>query len=109
LDLWSDAYADGAAVTPTWLVWSIMPPECLEKIACSSMLDAGRAWAERQFRKGLLPHSGTEVLVRAENDVQPRHSTYRMKITIVNAPAFRASFLGPAYEGNGDPKEGSRG
>lgn len=96
-------------MTPTWLVWSPMPPECLEKVSCSSMLDAGRAWAERQFRKGMLPRSGTEVLVRAESDVQPRHSTYRLKITIVNAPAFRASLAGLAFEGNGDSKESSRG
>lgn len=95
--------------TPTWIVWSATPPECLEKICCSSMLDAGRAWAERQFKKGLLARSGTEVLVRAENDVSPRHSTYRMKITIVNTPAFRASLTGLAYESNSDAKEGSRG
>lgn len=74
------------------------------------MLDAGRAWAERQFRKGMLPRSGTEVLVRAEGDAMPRHSTYRLKIVLVNAPAFRATFAGLAYEGtNGDPREGSRG
>ncbi len=96
---------------PTWLVWSPMPPECLEKISCTSMIDAGRAWADRQFRKGFLPRNGTEVLVRSENDALPRHSTYRLKITIVNAPAFRASFAGLAYEGlNGDPgKEEGRG
>lgn len=94
-------------MTPTWIVWSPAPPECLEKISCTSMLDAGRAWAERQFRKGLLPHNGTEVLVRAENDALPRHSTYRLKISIVNAPAFRASFAGPAYESsNGEPSKG---
>lgn len=95
-------------MTPTWLVWSPMPPECLEKISCTSMIDAARAWAERQFRKGLLTRSGTEVLVCAENDPMPRHSTYRLKITIVNAPAFRASFAGLAYEGlNGDPRGGN--
>lgn len=92
---------------PTWIVWSPMPPECRERISCTSMLDAGRAWAERQFRRGFLLRNGTEVLVRAENDAQPRHSTYRLKITIVNAPAFRASLAGLAYEGlNGDPGKG---
>jgi hypothetical protein len=82
-----------------------MPPECLEKISCTSMMDAGRAWAERQFRKGILPRSGTEVLVCSENDAMPRHSTYRLKITIVSAPAFRASFAGLAFEGNGEPSK----
>jgi hypothetical protein len=87
-----------------------MPPECLEKVSCTSMLDAGRAWAERQFRKGFLPHNGTEVLVCAENDAMPRHSTYRLKITIANAPAFRANFAGLAFERtHDDPKEDSRG
>jgi hypothetical protein len=86
-----------------------MPPECLEKISSTSMLDAARAWADRQFRKGLLVRNGTEVLVHAENDAMPRHSTYRVKITIVNAPAFRASFAGIAFEGlNGDPSKGDR-
>lgn len=94
----------------TWLVWSLQPPECMEEVCCSSMLDAGRSWAERQFRKGLLPRNGTEVLVRTKNDALPRQSTYRLKITMVNAPAFRASLSGLAYEGlNGDPKAGSRG
>ena len=98
-------------MTKTWLVWSMMPPECLEKVSCESMLDAGRAWAERQFRKGMLPHNGHEVLACVENDPMPRHSTYRLKITLVNAPAFRASFSGLAFEGlNGsDPKDNSRG
>jgi len=95
---------------PTWRVWSPMPPECLEKISSVSMLDAARAWAGRQFRKGLLPHNGIEVLVRAENDATPRHSTYRVKITIVNEPAFRASFAGLAFEGMSvDPKGGHHG
>src|SRR4029077_53117 len=82
--LTGSAHSGGAAVTPTWLVWSPMPPECLEKISCSSMLDAGRAWAERQFKKGLLPRGAKEVLGRAKNDAPPRHSTYRLKITLVN-------------------------
>lgn len=94
---------------PTWIVWSPLPPECLEKISSTSMLDAARAWADRQFRKGLLVRNGTEVLVNAENDASPRHSTYRVKITIVNAPAFRASFAGIAFEGtNGDPGKGEQ-
>ena len=99
-------------MTPTWLVWSVVPPDCLEKISCTSMLDAARAWAERQFRKGRLPHSGTEVLVHAENDPSPRHSAYRVKITVINAPAFRASLSGLAFEGTpGDPgkDKGRRG
>ena len=98
-------------MTPTWIVWSEMPPECLEKISCTSMLDAARAWADRQFRKGFMPRNGTELRVCAENDLSPRQSTYRVKITIVNAPAFRASFAGLAFEGmNGDPgKEDPRG
>jgi hypothetical protein len=98
-------------MTPTWIVWSEMPPECLEKISCTSMLDAARAWADRQFRKGFMPRNGTELRVYAENDLSPRQSTYRVKITIVNAPAFRASFAGLAFEGmNGDPgKEDPRG
>ena len=97
-------------MTPTWIVWSLTPPECMEKICCTSMLDAARAWAERQFRKGILPRSGTEVLVRAEKDASPKQSTYRVKLTIVNAPAFRASLSGLAYEGmNVDPKNGRHG
>jgi hypothetical protein len=94
----------------TWRVWSPMPPECLERISSASMLDAARAWAGRQFRRGLWAHNGTEVLVCAENDASPKQSTYRVKITIVNEPAFRASFAGLAFEGMSvDPKEGSRG
>lgn len=92
----------------TWLVWSPKPPECLEKVSCPTMLDAARAWAERQFRRGMLAHDGTELLVRCENDASPRLSTYRVKITIVNAPAFRASFAGLAFEGN-PVNEASRG
>lgn len=94
-------------MTPTWRVWSVTPPECLETVSCASMLDAARAWADRQFRKGLLPRSGTEVLVCSENDPQPRASACRVKISIVNAPAFRATFAGLAFEGlNGMPNKG---
>ena len=104
---------------PTWIVWSTTPPECREKVSCSSMIDAARAWAERQFRKGMLARSGTEVLVRCENDPLPSRpanasaasratavtaTTYQVKITIVNAPAFRASLVGVVNEGiHGDP------
>ena len=109
-------------MTPTWIVWSPTPPECREKVSCSSILDAARAWAERQFRKGMVARSGTEVLVRCENDPPPRTmphtapksasivtaTTYQVKITIVNAPAFRASLVGVAHEGiHGDSKNGS--
>lgn len=95
----------------TWIVWSPLPPECREKVSCASMLDAAKAWADRQFRKGMVAHTGTEVLVRADNDALPRASTYRVKITIVDAPAFRATLSGLAYEGlNGSPdKEPQRG
>jgi len=96
---------------PTWVVWSPRPPECLEKVSCASMIDAGRAWAERQLRKGMFPRDGTEVLVCADGDPMPRHSTYRLRITVANAPAFRAVFAGLAFEGvSGDSRgEGSRG
>ena len=73
-------------MTPTWIVWSEMPPECLEKIVhVDAML---RARGDRQFRKGFMPRNGTELRVYAENDLSPRQSTYRVKITIVNAPRF---------------------
>ena len=81
------------------------------------MLDAARAWAERQFKKGMLARSGTEVLVRCENDpslIRPMApgdtrppsalpdaltaTTYQVKIVIVNAPAFRASLVGVVHE-----------
>ena len=107
----------------TWIVWSPSPPECREKVSCSSMLDAARAWAERQFRKGMLARTGTEVLVRCENDPIPHTmphtapksspvvtaTTYQVKITIVNAPAFRASLVGVVHEGiHGDPSNGAQ-
>ena len=87
-------------MVPTWLVWSPKPPECLEEVSCPSMLDAARAWAERQFRRGMMPHDGTEVLACCKSDANPRLSSVRVKITIVNAPAFRASFAGLAFEAN---------
>jgi hypothetical protein len=116
-------------VIPTWLVWSVAPPENLEKVSCASPLDAARAWAERQFRNGLVPHSGIEVRVRCVNDPvllrrapppgsTPRPhvmsteamtmTTYQVKITLVNAPAFRASLIGVAYEKTSeDPGRGN--
>jgi hypothetical protein len=94
------------STVPTWLVWSPEPPKCLEEIVSPSMLDAARAWAERQFRAGVLPRDGTEVIACCKNDADPRQSAYRLKISIVNAPAFRASFAGFAFEGNPNPIEG---
>lgn len=97
-------------MVPTWIVWSVQPPECPEKISCSSMLDAGRAWAERQFQKGMLARDGTELLVACEGDAMPKASMYRLRISIVHAPAFRATFQGLAFEGvNGENKGGGRG
>ena len=85
---------------PTWLVWSPRPPECMEEVSCPTMLDAARAWAERQFRRGMLAADGTELLACCKGDADPRASAVRLKITIVNAPAFRASFAGLAFEAN---------
>jgi hypothetical protein len=94
-------------MTPTWHVYSVMPPECHEVVSCTSMLDAAKAWADRQFRHGMVPRSGTEVIVYCENDINPRLSAYRVKITLVNAPAFRATLAGLAFEGlNGSPANG---
>lgn len=112
-------------MTPTWIVWSATPPECREKVSCMSMFDAARAWAERQFKRGMLARTGTEVLVRCESDPLPPRSpnasaasrataltatTYQVKISIVNAPAFRASLVGVVHENAHDPtRGGSRG
>jgi hypothetical protein len=93
-------------MVPTWLVWSPQPPECLEEVSTPSMLDAARAWAERQFRRGMLAQDGTELLVCGKSDANQRLSSYRVKITIVAAPAFRASFAGLAFEAN--PVEGAK-
>ena len=97
-------------MTPSWIVWSVIPPECAEKISCDSVIDAARAWAERAFKKGMLARTGTEVLARCEND-PTNASTYQLRITIVNAPAFRASLVGLAGEGASGrvEKEGGRG
>lgn len=96
---------------PTWLVWSVVPPANLEKICCASVLDAARAWAERQFAKGIVAQNGTEVLIRnAYDQTGPRATTYQVSILLVNAPAFRARFVGIANESvNGAPREPSRG
>jgi len=115
-------------VTPTWIVWSVTPPECREKVSCTSMLDAARAWAERQFRNGRIARTGTELLVKCENDPLPPRpashtapntanyratlltaTTYRVKLTIVNAPAFRASLLGIVNEAVHEPDGGAHG
>lgn len=96
--------------TTTWIVWSVRPPENLEKISCSSMIDAAKGWADRQFRRGILPRDGTEVFARCESDTMPKQSTYRLRISIIAAPAFRATFTGLAFEGvHGEPKEAGRG
>jgi hypothetical protein len=105
-------------VTPTWIVWSPTPPEAREKISCVSPLDAARAWADRQFRKGWVARPGTDVLVRSESDpdiIRPpgmtsgppmAATTYQVRLTIVNAPAFRASMVGLAFEGGSMPDPG---
>ena len=72
----------------------------MEEISAQSMLDAGRAWAERQFRRGMLVHSGTEVIVHQKGDADPKMSSYRLKILMVEAPAYRAAFQGLAFEAN---------
>jgi len=73
------------------------------------MLDAGRAWAERQFRRGMLPQDGTEVLACCKGDADPRLSAVRLKIVVARAPAFRASFAGLAFEANPPEGGGRRG
>lgn len=124
-------------MTKTWIVQSMTSPEMPEKICCESILDAARAWAERMFRQGLLVRSGTSVLVRCVDDPVVKRptpagtanrgfgvgrgmgirelgmsaTTYQVKISIVNMPAFRAKLEGVAYERvNDDPsKEAKRG
>jgi hypothetical protein len=117
-------------VTKTWIVQSMIAPEMPEKICCESIVDAACGWAKRMFRKGLLVRSGTSVLVRCVDDPVVKRptpastanrgfgtgrgmgirelgmsaTTYQVKITIVDMPAFRASLEGVVYEGvNGDP------
>lgn len=117
----------------TWIVQAMSSPEMPEKICCESMLDAARAWAERMFRMGMLVRTGTSVLVRCMDDPAIRRSTpastanrsygvgrgagirsmgmsattYQVKISIVNMPAFRASLEGVVHEGS--VKEKQRG
>jgi len=114
----------------TWIVQAMSSPEMPEKICCESILDAARAWADRMFRHGMVVRSGTTVLVRCVNDPvikRPGPGTtanrsfgtsgslrmtgasatiYRVKISIVNAPTFRASLEGVAQE---DVRESKRG
>lgn len=124
-------------MTRTWIVQSMTPPEMPEKICCDSILDAACGWAKRMFRQGLLVRSGTSVLVRCVDDPMIKRptpastanrgfgagrgvgirdlgmsaTTYQVKVSIVNMPAFQASLEGVAYEGvNGEPPNGgSRG
>jgi hypothetical protein len=111
----------------SWIVWSPMPPECREKVSCSSMFDAARAWADRQFKRGMLIRNGTNVLVRCEDDpalLRPKApgdtrtakqaggvtaTTYQVRLTIANAPAFRTNLIGVVYDGAVDQPEDSRG
>jgi len=83
---------------PTWIVWSVAPPECAEQVSCASVLDAARAWAERQFQRGVLPRDGTEVMARQQGDALPGETAYRLRISIAAAPAFRARMVGLAFE-----------
>jgi hypothetical protein len=92
----------------TWIVWSPLPPERLEKISCSSMLDAVRAWAERQHRAGMTPRDGMEVLVHCETDASPRLSMCRAKIRVAMQPTFRAVFAGLAFEGEQQGPNGAK-
>jgi hypothetical protein len=106
------------------------PPEMPQKICCDSVLDAACGWAKRMFHQGLLVRNGTSVLVRCANDPllnrptpgAPNRgagrgaggrdfgmsaTTYQVKISIVNMPAFQASLEGVAYEGvNDEPSKG---
>jgi hypothetical protein len=116
----------------TWIVQAVSSPEMPEKICCESILDAARAWADRMFRHGMVVRSGTIVLVRCVSDPvikRPGPGTtanrsfggtggslrmtgstatiYRVKISMVDAPTFRASLEGVANEG--DVREGPRG
>jgi hypothetical protein len=92
----------------TWLVWAQQEPACLEKISCASMLDAARAWAERQYKKGMMPRDGTELLAHCESDPMPRLSSYRLRISVVMMPTFRASFSGLAFEGTQQGPNGAK-
>lgn len=96
-------------MTVTWIVWSPRPPECRERVTCASVLDAARAWAERQFKRGMAPIEGMEVHARCEGDASPNLATYRVKIMIAAAPAYRGVLAGMAFEETPtDPVEGAR-
>ena len=120
----------------TWIVQAITPPEMPEKICCDSAIDAACGWAKRMFRRGFLIRNGTSVLVRCVDDPKVQRptpastanrgygtgrgmgirelgmsaTTYQVKISIVNEPAFRAALEGVVYENlNSVAKEDSRG
>jgi hypothetical protein len=113
----------------------MISPEMPEKICCESILDAARAWAERMFRQGLLVRTGTSVLVRCVDDPIVKRptpastanrgfgvgrgmgirelgmsaTTYQVKISVVDMPAFRTRLESVVYEGvNGEPSKGAR-
>lgn len=81
-----------------WIVWCLEPGFSTERVACNAMLDAVRAWAERQHRYGRTPRDGTEVLVHGESDATPRQSTCRVRLAVEIAPVFRPRFIGLGYE-----------
>ncbi len=122
-------------MTKTWIVQSMTSPEMPEKICCDSITDAACGWAKRMFRRGLLVRSGTLVLVRCVDDPVIKRptpastanrgfgtgrgmgirelgmsaTTYQVKISIVDMPAFQARLEGIVYEGvNSDPREEGR-
>jgi hypothetical protein len=122
-------------VTKTWIVQSMTPPEMPEKICCESIVDAACGWAKRMFRQGYLVRTGTSVLVRCVDDPVVKRptpastanrgfgagrgmgirelgmsaTTYQVKISIVDIPAFQARLEGVVYEGvNGDANDGAR-
>lgn len=106
-------------MTPTWIVWSPTPPQAREKISCASPLDAARAWADRQFRKGWVARPGLDVLVRSESDpdiIRPpgatsgppmAATTYQVRLTMADAPRYVASMVGLAFESGPGPGPGS--
>jgi hypothetical protein len=122
-------------VTKTWIVQAMTSPEMPEKICCESILDAARAWAERMFRQGMLVRTGTSVLVRCVNDPVVKRptpastanrgygvgrgmgirelgmsaTTYQVKISLVDMPAFRACLESVVYEGVNEGRGGRHG
>jgi hypothetical protein len=115
-------------MTKTWVVRSMTDPPMAEKICCESILDAARAWAERMFNQGLLVRTGTSVLVHCVDDPilrrtqgrgdpwkqadGERPTTYQVKISVANMPAFRARLEAVTHERVNDvprDKEGRRG